>query len=77
VTKPFRDPIIYPGTPIEPVVGPWFRHSRDLTGRDLICHLGGEVMGPDTVARWNEGLWECREHVEQAALADPDGEVAA
>jgi hypothetical protein len=72
VTQPLRDPIIYPGTPLEPVVGRWVRSGLDRT-----CHLGGEIMGPDTIARWNEGLWECREHVEQAALADPDGEVAA
>ena len=68
MTAPFRDPILYPGAPIEPAVGRWVRLHRDRT-----CALGGEVMGPGTIARWRDGLWECRAH----ARPDLDSEVAA
>jgi hypothetical protein len=70
MTTPSRDPIIYTGAPIKPAIGRWVHLHRDR-----VCALGGEVMGPDTAARWRDGLWECREHVEQTSkypAAGPD-----
>ena len=30
-------------------------------------------MGPDTIARWFEGEWECREHANAECPCDGDG----
>ena len=59
MTRPFRDPVIYPGVPIEPAVGRWCR----LRYREHVCAIGGEVMKPRTIARFRDGSWECRDHV--------------
>lgn len=57
MTSTFRDPIIYPGAPLEPAVGKWGR-----VGRRHQCALGREWMQPDTIGRWTGTGWECRRH---------------
>lgn len=72
MTAPFRDPIIYPGEPMQ--IKPGGDQGSDWRRLRLptICNIGGEQMAPDTIVRLVPpaqmiyGIYECRGHVEGA-----------
>lgn len=57
MTAPFRDPIIYPGAPLETATGKWGELHEPRR-----CALGDELMRAGVIARWTGTAWECREH---------------
>ncbi len=75
MTRPFRDPIIYTGAPLEPAGGKWVR-LHDIH----ICVIGREDLEPGTIARWRSeardwrGGWVCREHANPTARSSPNAE---
>lgn len=57
VTAPFRDPVIYPGSPELVYPSAWFslRSAHE-------CVTGGELLRPGSVARYHERGLVCQTH---------------